>query len=155
MAASFAGRFDVKALAQPDAAATLARLDALAQLLDSAFVLPGTKVRVGLDSIIGLVPGIGDLVSAAMSSYIVWEARRLGLPRWKIARMAMNVGIDAAIGIVPFVGDVADVFFKANRRNVAILRAHLQKQGVRAASSPVATAGGPVIEGEYRVEPRR
>ena len=81
MAASYAGQFDLKALAQPDAAATLARLDALAQLLDSAFVLPGTKVRVGLDSVIGLVPGIGDLVSAALSSYIVWEARRLGLPR--------------------------------------------------------------------------
>ncbi len=138
---------------EPDKAATLARLDALAHLLDSAFVVPGTSVRVGLDSLIGLVPGIGDLVSTAISSYIIVEARRLGLPRWKLARMAGNVAMDAAIGVVPLMGDVADVFFKANRRNMRIIRDHLERDGLGPNLRPAHAAGKrpSVIEGEYRV----
>lgn len=122
--AAFAGALS----RDPTRVETLARLDVLSRLLDSAFVLPGTNIRFGLDGIIGLVPGIGDLVSAALSSYIVFEARRLGLPRRKLARMVGNVAFDAAIGIVPFLGDAADVLFKANRRNVRILREHLEAQ---------------------------
>ena len=107
---------------------TLMRLDALSRLLDNAFVLPGTNIRFGLDGIIGLVPGIGDLVSMGLSSYLIFEARRLGLPRWKIARMVGNVAFDTAIGVIPLIGDAADVLFKANRRNMKIIREHLEKE---------------------------
>ena len=124
---------------------TVARLDALSKLLDSAFVLPGTNIRFGLDGIIGLVPGIGDLVSTALSSYLIWEARRLGLPRWKIARMIANVAFDGAVGIVPFVGDAFDVLFKANRRNMRIIREHLEAEDRRDRG---------VIDADYRVVER-
>lgn len=137
------------ASAGPDRAETLRRLDALAQLLDGAFSIPGTRIRFGVDSLVGLVPGIGDLVTTAMAGYIVWEARRLGLPRWKIARMIGNVALDTTIGAVPLVGDVADVFFKANRRNLRIIREHLDR------TEPRRPAPG-VIDAEYSVvEPRR
>ena len=125
---------------------TLARLDALSQLLDSAFVIPGTNIRFGLDGIIGLVPGIGDLVSTALSSYLIFEARRLGLPRWKIARMIANVAFDGAVGIVPVIGDAFDVMFKANRRNMRIIREHVDAQDRRDRG---------VIDAEYRVEEAR
>ena len=101
----------------------------LAHLLDSAFVIPGTRHRVGLDAVIGLVPGIGDLVSTALASYIVWEAKQLGLPRWKIARMIGNVAVDTTIGAIPLAGDLFDVAFKANRRNLKIVRDHLERTG--------------------------
>jgi hypothetical protein len=104
---------------------SLARITLLAKLMDSAFMIPGLNRRVGLDSVIGLVPGIGDAVSAALASYIIWEARQLGLPRWKIARMVGNVAVDTAIGAIPLAGDVFDVFFKANERNLRIIHDHL------------------------------
>lgn len=136
----------------PSRTETLVRLDALSRLLDNAFVLPGTRIRFGLDGIIGLVPVVGDLISAVLSSYIVWEARQLGLPRWKIARMMGNVAFDTAIGIVPFVGDVADVMFKANRRNLKIVREHLAKEGITLPSErPAEARRGTVIDAEYRV----
>jgi hypothetical protein len=103
----------------------LARITLLAKLMDSAFVIPGLNRRVGLDSVLGLVPGVGDALSAAMASYIIWEARQLGLPRWKIARMIGNVAVDTAIGSIPLAGDVFDVFFKANERNLRIIHDHL------------------------------
>ena len=109
----------------------VARLDAIANLLDNAFTLPGTNIRFGIDGIIGLVPGIGDLVTTALSSYLIWEARRLGLPRWKIARMVGNVAFDTVIGVVPLIGDAADVLFKANRRNMRIIRDHLDVEDRR------------------------
>lgn len=120
--------FEAISATGPDRAATVARLEALAHLLDTAFVLPGTRIRVGLDAVIGLVPFIGDAVSACLSSYIVWEARRLGLPRWKIARMIGNVAIDTAVGAIPFAGDAFDAMFKSNRRNMKILRDHLAQE---------------------------
>lgn len=125
---------------------TVMRLDAISRLLDSAFVLPGTGIRFGLEGVIGLVPGIGDLVTTALSSYLIWEARRLGLPRRKIARMIGNVAFDAAIGIVPIIGDAADVLFKANRRNMRIIREHLERE-----------AGGrpDVVDAEFDVVERR
>ena len=138
--------FDKQLAGTPSQAETLARLDALSRLLDNAFVLPGTNIRFGLDGIIGLVPGIGDLVTTALSSYIIWEARRLGLPGWKIARMIGNVAFDAAIGIVPLLGDAADVLFKANRRNMRILREHLEHQSRDARG---------VIDADYEVVERR
>lgn len=107
---------------------TLARLEALAKLMDSAFVLPGTKFRFGLDAIVGLVPGIGDAISGAISSYLIWEARRLGASRLLIARMAGNTLFDTLLGSIPIAGDVFDASFRGNMRNVALLRQHLERK---------------------------
>jgi hypothetical protein len=103
----------------------IARIDALARLMDTAFVLPGTGIRFGLDALIGLVPGVGDAVTTVISLYIVNEARALGASRLLIARMLVNVALDGVIGAVPLVGDMFDVAFRANRRNIALLREHL------------------------------
>jgi hypothetical protein len=100
----------------------IARIDALATLLDTAFVLPGTNLRFGLDGLLGLVPGIGDIVTTAMSLYIVHEARELGAPGHVIARMLGNVALDGIIGAVPLVGDIFDVMWRANRRNMRLLQ---------------------------------
>lgn len=108
---------------------TLARLEQLAILMDSAVTIPGTKVTMGLDALIGLVPVIGDVITTAISSYILYEARRLGASKFTIARMAGNVAIDGVVGAIPIVGDMFDVTFRANRRNVRILREHLERQG--------------------------
>jgi hypothetical protein len=107
----------------------LARLDFLATMLDSAFVIPGTNFRFGLDGVIGLFPGIGDAVSTAMSAYIVYEAKQLGVPKHVLARMIGNVALDGLVGAVPLAGDVFDVMFRANRRNIKLLREHLEKKG--------------------------
>jgi len=111
----------------------IARLDALAALLDSAFVIPGTQIRFGVDALIGLVPGIGDAITTVMSLFIVNEARALGAPPLLIARMLANVAFDGMVGAVPLVGDAFDVAFRANRRNMALLRAHLDNVEGRAA----------------------
>jgi hypothetical protein len=103
----------------------LARIDALARLLDTAFIIPGTGIRFGLDALIGLVPGIGDAITTAVALYIVNEARALGASRLLIARMLVNVALDGVVGAVPLVGDMFDVAFRANRRNIALLREHL------------------------------
>ena len=105
----------------------IARIDALATLLDTAIVIPGTQIRFGLDALIGLVPGIGDLVTTLLSLFIVSEARALGAPPLLIARMIANVALDGVVGAVPLAGDAFDVAFRANRRNMALLRAHLDK----------------------------
>src|SRR5215204_3273588 len=125
MAASHTEFFEALKSAGPTQADSVARLEALATLLDSAFIIPGTKQRVGIDALLGLIPGIGDLVSTALASYIIWEAKQLGLPRWKIARMIGNVAVDTAIGAIPFAGDVFDVVFKSNQRNLRIIHEHL------------------------------
>jgi C4-dicarboxylate transporter len=104
--------------------ARLDRLDSLSRLLDIAFVLPGTKFRFGAEAIMRLVPGIGDAAASALSCVILYEAHRLGVPRRVMIRMAGNVAIEAAAGAVPVLGDLFDVAFRANRRNVRILREH-------------------------------
>lgn len=106
----------------------LARLEALGQLLDMAFIVPGTKVRYGIDGLIGLIPVIGDIITTAIALWIVREARALGAPRWLVARMLTNVAIDGVVGAVPLVGDAFDVAFKANFRNVRLLRKWIDKQ---------------------------
>lgn len=107
----------------------IARIDRLATLLDTRFVIPFTKFRFGADSLIGLAPGLGDVVTTALSLYIVYEAHRLGAPKTVLARMLGNVAIDGMFGVVPVAGDVFDVMFRANRRNVRILREHLERAG--------------------------
>ena len=103
----------------------IARIDALATLLDSAFLIPGTNIRFGFDALIGLVPGIGDALTTLISLYIVREARALGAPRLLVARMLANVAIDGVVGAVPLLGDAFDVVWRANRRNMALLQKHL------------------------------
>ena len=106
-------------------------LDALrkvAQLLDSAFVVPGTSYRVGLDPILGLVPGIGDLVSPLFTIGILWQARELALPRIVQLRMIGNVAIDALVGVVPVLGDLFDFAWKSNQMNLALLERHAQEE---------------------------
>ena len=100
----------------------IARLDGLATLLDTAFVIPGTNIRFGIDAMMGLVPGIGDAITTAMSLYIVHEARELGAPGHLIARMLANVALDGIVGAVPLIGDVFDVLWRANRRNMRLLQ---------------------------------
>ena len=106
----------------------IARLDALATLLDTAFILPGINVRFGLDALIGLVPGIGDVITTAMSLYIVHEARQLGAPRHVLVRMLANVALDGIVGAVPLVGDAFDVMWRSNRRNMRLLQGWLARE---------------------------
>ncbi len=103
------------------------RIEAMEQLLENSFTIPGVNYRVGLDSIVGLVPVIGDFVTAAMGMWIVWEAKNLGLPKWKLWRMTGNVAFDTALGAVPLVGDAFDLVFRSNTRNLKIVRKHLDK----------------------------
>ena len=108
---------------------SMARLEALARLMDGAFVIPGTTIRFGLDGIIGLIPVAGDMIAGLVSTYLIWEARQLGAPSWLIARMLANAFLDTTIGAIPVVGDAFDVLFRANMKNMALLRRHLEKKG--------------------------
>jgi hypothetical protein len=103
----------------------LARLDRLADLLDSSFRVPGTNIRFGLDSILGFLPLVGDSISALPALYLIYRAKRLGVPDAVIGQMLGNVVIDLLVGSVPVLGDLFDVAFKANRRNIALIRAHI------------------------------
>ena len=111
-----------------DPASVRKRIEAMEMLLERSFVIPGINRPVGLDAIVGLVPVIGDFVGMALGAYIVWEARNLNMPKWKLLRMAGNVGIDWVIGLVPLVGDIFDVGFKANLRNAALMRDFAEKR---------------------------
>ena len=107
----------------------LERLERLANTMDSAVRIPGTGIRLGLDSIVGIIPGIGDLLTAGPSAYIVSEAHNLGLPRRTLARMGLNIGVDWLIGTVPLIGDIFDIGWRSKTRNVDLLEAHLSRQG--------------------------
>lgn len=106
----------------------LARLDAMARLLDVAFILPGTNIRYGIDGIIGLIPVVGDIIGSVLSLWLVREARALGAPWHVTARMLGNVAIQGVVGTVPVAGDAFDVLFRANMRNVRLLRRWLDRQ---------------------------
>ena len=106
-------------------ATRLARLRRLAWIIDGAFILPGTRFRFGLNSVIGLLPVGGDAVLGAISLYIIYEAAQLGLPRWKLGRMLANVGVEVLGGSVPILGDLFDMALKANLRNLKIIEDHL------------------------------
>jgi len=125
-----------------DAAEEIARLDRLATLLDTRFRVPSLGVRFGADTLVGLIPGIGDAATMAPALYLVWRAHRIGVPPQALASMGANVAVDTAIGAIPIVGDLFDLGFKANRRNIAILRRHLQDQGRPRAAARAAPAGG-------------
>jgi Domain of unknown function (DUF4112) len=101
------------------------RLRRVAKLLDSAIVVPGLRIRIGADAILGLVPGIGDIASGLIGAYLIYEARRLGAPKSALARMAANLALDTAVGSIPVAGDIWDFFFRANERNMQILARHV------------------------------
>lgn len=103
------------------------RVETMELLLERSLRIPGINYPIGLDAIVGLVPVLGDVLTAAMGAYIVWEARNLGLPKWKLWRMAGNVAFDTALGFVPLVGDAADLLFRSNTRNLRIIKKHLDK----------------------------
>lgn len=109
----------------------LKRMRQLSQLLDGAIAIPGTKQRIGIDPILGLIPGGGDTVSAALSGYIIVEAARMGLPRKALMQMVMNLVLDTVVGSVPVVGDIFDVVSKANFRNMQIVESHVKIPLVR------------------------
>src|SRR5215813_10741403 len=108
--------------------ARIARIEALATLLDTALVIPGTGVRFGLDALIGLFPVVGDIITTALSLFIVHEAYQLGAPGHVIVRMLGNVALDGVFGAVPLVGDAFDVLWRANRRNVRLLQEWLHHE---------------------------
>lgn len=110
-----------------DVASVRKRIETMETLLERAFTVPGINRPIGLDAIIGLVPVVGDLVTAAMGTWIVWEARNLGMSKLQLTRMAANIGFDTLLGAVPFVGDAFDFFYRSNTRNLRIIRKHLDR----------------------------
>jgi hypothetical protein len=103
------------------------RLEAMETLLERIFVVPGINRPIGLDSMVGLIPVVGDIVTASMGAWLVWEGRNLGMSKFQLARMAGNIGIDAALGAVPLVGDLFDFAFRSNTRNLRIIKRYLDK----------------------------
>lgn len=124
-------RFDDIAKSLPldsrDPAAIRQRIEMMEMLLERSLRIPGVNYAIGLDAIVGLVPVVGDLITAAMGSYIIWEARNLGIPKWKLARMAGNILIDTGLGAIPFAGDLFDLLYRSNSKNLKIIKKHLDK----------------------------
>jgi hypothetical protein len=118
---------DMLKAAAPARSDALRRMELVAKVLDGAFVLPGTGRRFGIDAIIGLVPGIGDVITTVLSTYIIWEARNLGVSRLALGRMLTNLAIHASVGAIPVVGDIFDAFFRVNQRNMRIVNAHMAR----------------------------
>lgn len=112
----------------PGQAQRLALLRRVSRLLDSATTVPGTSIRVGLDPLLGLIPGLGDVVSPLFTIGMLWQARDLGIPRVVQLRMIGNVAIDTLAGIVPIIGDLFDVAWRANDRNMALLERHAYEE---------------------------
>jgi hypothetical protein len=103
------------------------RVEGLEKVLEHGFRVPGIGFEFGLDAIVGLIPVVGDIIGASLGAYLVWEAKNLGLPKWKLWRMGGNVALDTAVGLVPFAGDALDFLFRSNSRNLRILKRHLDK----------------------------
>ena len=121
-----AKRVDVELLSNPSRDAKIEQLQKLAELMDGQFRIPGTNVEFGLDALIGLVPVVGDFICGGLSLWLVQEARRMGAPKWLIAKMLWNVAVEVGVGAVPIVGDLFDVAWKANRKNVELLKRHFE-----------------------------
>ena len=113
-----------------DVRSDLEILDSLADWMDSKFKIPGTSIRFGLDSLIGFIPGIGDTIGLAISGYVINIAHKYHAPLSLKARMIWNIFIDWLVGLIPFLGDIFDIGFKANKKNVALLKEHLDKKNI-------------------------
>jgi len=109
----------------------LRRLQGAARIMDTALRIPGTRIRFGADSLMGLVPVIGDAGGALVGLAVIYEARRLGVPAHKLSRMLGNLAVDAAVGSVPLLGDMFDVYFKSHRRNLGIILEHFEMDGAQ------------------------
>jgi len=116
--------------------ARIERLRKLSSLLDNSFRIPGTSITFGIDSLIGIVPGIGDVFGLMLSGYIIHEAKEIGIPKATLVRMAVNVAIDSLVGSIPVLGDIFDVAYKSNIKNMRLIEAAIAKRD----------AAGPVIE---------
>ena len=112
----------------PQDEARLKRVRLLSRLLDEQFRIPGTTYRVGLDGLLGMIPGVGDAAGALLSAYILYEAIRLDAPKTVLLRMVANIGIDTVLGAIPVAGDIFDIAWKANKKNAALLHAYLASQ---------------------------
>ncbi len=110
-----------------DPASVRRRIEAMEGVLERMFVIPGTNRPVGLDVVLDLIPVVGSVVAAAMGSWLVWEARNLGMSKWQMTRMFGNVGIDMLLGAIPWVGAIPDFFFRSNSRNLKMIRRHLDR----------------------------
>ena len=119
------------------------RVEAMEQLLERLFVIPGTKQSVGLDVILDVVPVVGDIAAAALGAYIVWEARNVGMSKWQLSRMAGNVGFDWLLGLIPWVGAIPDFFFRSNSRNLKMIKRHLDKHHASTATIEGQVTGRP------------
>ena len=122
------GLLDLLKTTAPTRGDALRRMEMMAKLLDNAFIIPGTRQRVGIDAIIGLIPGLGDVATTLLSSYVIWEARNLGVSRIAIGRMLSNLAIHATVGAIPIVGDIFDAFFRVNQRNMRIVHAQRRRR---------------------------
>ncbi|MCJ8520066.1 hypothetical protein ABID21_003064 [Pseudorhizobium tarimense] len=109
----------------------LRRLNSAARLMDTAVRIPGTGIRLGADSLMGLLPVVGDFGGAAVGLAMIYEARRLGVPSHKLGKMLGNLAVDAAVGSVPILGDVFDVYFKSHRRNIGLILDHFGVDAAR------------------------
>lgn len=110
-----------------DAASVRRRVEAMEKLLERGFTIPGTNQNFGLDVVLDLIPVVGNVVTAAMGAWIVWEARNLGMSKWHLGRMSGNVGVDFLLGAIPWIGAIPDLFFQSNTRNLRIIKRHLDK----------------------------
>ncbi len=128
-----------------DPASRMRRVRVLAQLLDNSITIPGTGRKIGLDPIVGLIPGIGDLIGAVLSAYIILEAARADVSGFMLVRMVANVGFDTLLGSIPVLGDVFDAMWKSNTKNVAMLERHVSKQTSQSARGRGYSAGAVVL----------
>ena len=134
------GLFDLLEPTSPSRGDAVRRMEMMARLLDNAFVIPGTKKRFGIDAIIGLIPGFGDVATTLLSSYVIWEARNLGVSRVAMWRMVSNLALHATIGAIPVVGDVFDACFRVNQRNMRIVHAQLNRSDEMPAAAKLRVA---------------
>ena len=138
----------IERLEDAEVEAAMARITAVAKLMDSLFAIPGTRIRLGVDSLLGLVPVVGDIASQMVATYLIWEARKLGVPKFTLWRMVGNTLVDTVAGAVPLVGDAFDVAFRANMKNLRLLERHLERQGY-ATAAPRAGKGR-IIQADHR-----